>query len=115
MVVAFVFAPRWGLVGVALVHLVFNLAYCVARLAVLRAVTRVSGAIAAGRDPAGGRRRRGHGRGRVRAGRRAADGRLLSLVLVSAACAVAIAASSLLFARTAVLEAWLRLVRPAGA
>ena len=43
MAVAFVFAPRWGLVGVALVHLVFNLGYCVARLAVLHAVTRVSG------------------------------------------------------------------------
>jgi PST family polysaccharide transporter len=39
MAVAFVFAPRWGLVGVALVHLIFNLGYCVARLAVLHAVT----------------------------------------------------------------------------
>ncbi len=111
MAVAFVFAPRWGLVGVALVHLVFNLGYCVARLAVLHAVTRVSGrslrnailpglGVAAVTAAVGGA-----------AAALLPDGRLLSLVLESAACAVAIAAGSLLFARAAVLEAW-RLLRP---
>ena len=111
MVVAFVFAPRWGLVGVALVHLVFNLGYCVARLAVLRAVTRVSGrsllaAILPGLGVAALTAVVGGGVAALLPG-----GRLVTLVLVSAACVVAIAAGSLLFARTAVVEAW-RLVRP---
>jgi hypothetical protein len=39
------------------------------------------------------------------------SGRLVTLLLVSAACALAIAAGSLLFARAAVSEAW-RLIRP---
>jgi hypothetical protein len=106
-----VFAPRWGLVGVALVHLVFNLGYCVARLAVLHAVTRVGvrpllAAILPGLGVAALTAAVGGGVAVL-----LPDGRLLSLVLVSAACAAAIVAGSLLFARAAVFEAW-RLVRP---
>ena len=112
MAVAFVFAPQWGLVGVALVHLVFNVGYCVARLAVLRSVTRVStrallGAILPGVAVAGVTAAVG-----LAVATALPSGRALTLVLVSAACALAIAAGSLLFARSAVLEAW-RLVRPA--
>jgi lipopolysaccharide exporter len=112
MAVAFVFAPRWGLVGVALVHLVFNLGYCLARLAVLRAVTGVSGrsllaAILPGVGVAGMTAAVG-----LVVSAALPSGQLLSLVLVSAACALAIGVGALLFARTAVSEAW-RLVRPA--
>ena len=98
MAVAFVFAPRWGLVGVALVHLVFNLGYCVARLAVLHAVTRVSGRSLLTRDPAGPRGGGGD-RGRRRRGRRCCcpTAGCSAWSWSSAACAVAIAAGSLLF------------------
>jgi PST family polysaccharide transporter len=112
MAVAFVFAPRWGLVGVALVHLVFNLGYCVARLAVLRAVTRVRvrsllAAILPGLAVAALTAAVGGGVAAL-----LPSGRLVTLLLVSAACALAIAAGSFLFARSVVVEAW-RLVRPA--
>jgi hypothetical protein len=94
------------------VHLVFNLGYCVARLAVLRAVTAVSvrsllAAILPGLGVAAVTAAVGGGVAAV-----LPDGRMLSLVLVSAACAAGIAAGSLLFARRAVIEGW-SLARPA--
>ena len=108
---AFLLAPRWGLVGVAAVHLVFNLAYCVARLALLRMVTRVDGrelvgAVLPALAVAGLTAAVGLGVSAL-----VPPGEVASLVLVSAACAVAVAAGVLLFARDAVGQAW-RLVRP---
>ena len=100
MIAALMIAPRWGLVGVALVHLIFNIAYCVARLAVVRAVTGVSGrSLGAAVLPAVGvaavTAAVGFGLAAV-----LPSGRLLSLVLLSVACAVAIGASAMLFARS---------------
>ena len=104
MIAALMIAPRWGLVGVALVHLIFNIAYCLARLAVVRAVTGVSGrSLGAAVLPAVGvaavTATVGFGLAAV-----LPSGRLLSLVLLSVACAVAIGASAMLFARSSVLD-----------
>jgi lipopolysaccharide exporter len=103
---AFLLAPRWGLVGVATVHLIFNCCYCVARLGLLKAVTRVSTrslltAVSPGLGVAAVTALAGFSVAVV-----LPSGRLLSLVILGAVCALAIAAGSLLFARGPVLDAW---------
>ncbi len=44
MAAALLLSARWGLIGVAMVHLLFNIVYCIARLALARRVTGVSAA-----------------------------------------------------------------------
>jgi lipopolysaccharide exporter len=105
MAAAFLLAPRWGLVGVAAVHLIFNCCYCAARLGLLRAVTRVSvrslfAAVLPGLGVAALTAVAGFGVAAV-----LPSGQLSSLVLLGAVCALAIAAGSLLFARGPVLDA----------
>ncbi len=108
----FLLAPRYGLVGVAAVHLIFNVVYCVARLILVRRVTGVAtGALVRIIMPA-----------LAVAGVTAAvglgvrellpAGTLRSLVILSAVCAVVVAAASLLLARPAVRDA-LQTVLPA--
>ncbi len=111
---AFLYAPRYGLVGVALVHLVFNALYCVARLLLVRSVTGVPGrqllaAIAPAFAVAGVTAAVGFG---VRA--LVPAGQLSSLVLVLVACLLTVAAVSLVVARKSLLEA-VRAVLPARA
>jgi lipopolysaccharide exporter len=104
MVVAFVLVAHTGLVGVAAVHLAFNAVYCLARLILLQRVTGVRGrdladtvmpALAvAGVTAAVGLAVRSV----------LPPGQLLSLIVLTGVCGVAVAASSLLLARTAVRE-----------
>lgn len=112
MAAGFLLAARWGLVGVAMVHLIFNVVYCVARLVLVRrvagvgvdvlmrallpavgvaALTAVLGFAAVAVLP---------------------PGRLLSLIGEMVACAVAVVVGSLLFARDTVIGA-LAVLRPA--
>jgi lipopolysaccharide exporter len=102
---AFLVAPRWGLVGVAGVHLIFNCCYCTARLGLLKAVTRVStrsllAAVLPGLGVAALTAAAGFGAATV-----LPSGRPLSLVVLGTICTLAIAAGSLLFARGPVLDA----------
>ena len=101
----FLLAPRFGLVGVASVHLVFNVAYCVARLSVLQAVTHV-GAPAIARCVLPALAVSGATAG-VGFGLRALlpAGEVLSLVLLGLACALTVAVSSLLVDRRSVTQA----------
>ncbi|MFT4167025.1 MAG: oligosaccharide flippase family protein [Microlunatus sp.] len=99
-IVMFVLAPTWGLIGVAAVHLVFNFAYAVARLALVHRVLdvrvavlarTVAPALAVAATTAA-----------VGFGARALlpTGGLGSLVLLSLATGAALAGASLIFARS---------------
>jgi lipopolysaccharide exporter len=113
MVVAFLLVAHIGLVAVAAVHLAFNAVYCVARLILLQRVTGVRGrdladtvmpALAvAGVTAAVGLAVRSV----------LPPGELLSLIVLTGVCGLAVAASSLLLARTAVREG-LRAVLPSS-
>lgn len=105
MAAAFLYAPRFGLVGVATVHLVFNAAYCLARLTLLNVVTRVGApallrTIAPALAVAGITAAAGFGTRTV-----LPPGEVGSLVILLVVCAVAVGASSLLLARSSVLQA----------
>ena len=113
MTAAFLLAPRWGLVGVAAVHLIFNCCYCVARLALLRVITEVSigsmiGAVAPGLAVGCLVAITGFGLAAL-----LRTGQLASLLLLGTVCALALIAGSLLFARGPVLQA-VRAAMPAG-
>jgi hypothetical protein len=108
----FLLAPRWGLVGVAAVHLIFNCCYCVARLALLRVITGVRvramiTAIAPAVAVAGLVATAGFGLAAM-----LRTGQLTSLLLLATACGLAAIGGSLLFARGPVLQA-LRTALPA--
>lgn len=101
---AFVYAARYGLVGVAAVHLVFNLLYCLARMALVRRALAVSAAdlvravlpgVAVAACVAG----TGFGVQSV-----LPAGQLTSLLAEVAVCGVTVVGASLVFARTAVVE-----------
>jgi PST family polysaccharide transporter len=104
MAAAFLFSPRYGLIGVASVHLVFNLLYCGARMILVRRVTKVStrslvnavlpAVLVAATTAAVGFA--------VRA--LLPSGELGSLIIVSAVCGVTVIGASVLFARPAVAE-----------
>lgn len=105
MTAMFLLAPRYGLVGVAAVHLIFNVLYCVARLGVLQRVTRVPvgqvvRAVAPGFAVAGLTAAVGLA---VRATLPA--GELGSLVILGLVCALVVAVSSLLLDRGSVASA----------
>jgi lipopolysaccharide exporter len=107
----FLLAPRYGLVGVASVHLVFNLLYCVARLTVLHRVTRVPvgdvvRAVAPGFAVAGATAAVGLA---VRA--LLPPGQLGSLVVLGLVCALVVGVAALVVDRTSVASA-LALVLP---
>ena len=114
MAAAFLYAPRYGLVGVASVHLVFNVVYCLARMtlvchilgvpttALVRAVA--PGAVVASVTAAAG----------FLARSMLAPGDFLSLVVEIGVCAVTVVVMSLLVARPAVLQ-MINLVRPSRA
>jgi lipopolysaccharide exporter len=104
MAAAFLYAPRYGLVGVAAVHLVFNVLYCVARMALVRRAlavpsTELARAVLPGLAVAVCVAAAGFG---VRAALPA--GQLVSLLVEVAVCAVAVVGASLLFARAAVVQ-----------
>ncbi len=102
---AFLYAPRFGLVGVAMVHLIFNAAYCAARLMLLNVVTRV-GAAALLRAVAPGFAVAGVTAGVGLAVRAVLPaGEWGSLLILGAVCAVVVAGSSLLLARESVFQA----------
>ncbi|GAA1850649.1 oligosaccharide flippase family protein [Microlunatus capsulatus] len=110
----FLLAPRYGLVGVAAVHLVFNAVYCLARLVLLQRVTRVGGrrllgAVAPGFAVAVPTAAVGFGIQHL-----LPAGELLSLVVLGLVCAVVVVSVSWLVARSSVLEA-LHAVLPARA
>lgn len=104
MAAAFLFSTQYGLVGVASVHLVFNLLYCAARMILVRRVTQVSTrALVAAVLPAvlvaGATAAVGFAGRAVLPG-----GEPGSLLILCAVCAVTVAGASLLFARPAVAE-----------
>jgi PST family polysaccharide transporter len=112
MAALFLLAPRYGLVGVAAVHLVFNVVYCLARLTLLRHVTAVplrsllesvapAVVVAAPTAVVG-----------FTVQHFLPAGRLLSLVILAALCSGVAAGLALLTARASVLEA-VRAVLPA--
>ncbi len=102
---AFLLAPRYGLIGVACVHLAFNLLYGLARMLLLRSVTKIP--------------TRSLGRAVLPAvliatitaaagfGVRALlpSGQLSSLVILCGVCLITVVGGSLLFARRSVFEA----------
>lgn len=104
MAAALLYAPRYGLVGVAVVHLVFNLAYCLARMALVHRrlavpVAALGRAVLPGIAVAA-----------VTAGTgflcRAMlpSGELLSLLVEAGVCVVSVIGASMAFARPAVLQ-----------
>lgn len=104
MAVAFIYSTRFGLIGVASVHLVFNVLYCIARLILVRRVTKVAtralaGAVLPAILVAAVTAGVGFG---VRAFLPA--GELLSLIILTAVCGVTLIVASYLFARPAVRE-----------
>src|SRR5690242_9421036 len=104
MAIAFLVAPRWGLVGVASVHLAFNVVYCVIRTAVVRRVTELSSrdvlaAVLPSILVALITAVVGFG---VRA--MLPPGTLLSLLVLGATCALTVAGGALLVARNTVVD-----------
>jgi lipopolysaccharide exporter len=104
MAAAFLVAPRWGLIGVASVHLVFNVCYCLARMALTSRTLKVRGralvhAVLPGVGVAATVAVTGFG---VRA--LLPSGELGSLVVEVAVCGLTVVVASLLFARGAVVQ-----------
>ncbi|MCJ8505908.1 oligosaccharide flippase family protein [Kocuria flava] len=104
MIVAFLFAADYGLIGVASVHLVFNVVHCLLRLILLHRLTKVPGravvgAVLPGILVAATTAVVGFGvRGLL------PSGALSSLLILSAVCAVTVVGATLLFARPAVTD-----------
>lgn len=101
---AFLFAPRWGLIGVAAVHLIFNAVYCVARLILLKVVIKISArslllAVLPGIAVAALTAGVGYGTRTL-----LPAGQLSSLVILSGVTLVTMAATAVLVARSSVLE-----------
>ncbi len=101
---AFLYAPRYGLVGVAAVHLLFNLAYCLARMELVRRVLEVPAgsllrAVMPGAGVAGVVALTGFGARAL-----LPAGQVGSLVVEVLVCGLATAGAALLLARPAVLE-----------
>lgn len=101
---AFLYAPRYGLVGVAAVHLVFNLAYCVARMILVKRALGVPGldlvrVVLPGLAVAGTVAAAG-----VLTRSLVPAGAVSSLVIEIVVCAAAVAGASMLFARTDILQ-----------
>lgn len=104
MAAAFVFSAQYGLVAVALVHLVFNVLYCLARMMLVIRVTGVSPravarAVLPGIMVAVTTAAAGFGVSAL-----LPAGELVSLVVVSAVCGITVIGASVVFARAAVLE-----------
>ena len=102
---AFLLAGRYGLVAVACVHLVFNLVYGLARMLLLRSVTRIPAgslarAVLPGVAVAAITAAAGFG---VRA--LLPPGQLSSLIILGGVCLITVVGGSLLFARRSVFEA----------
>ena len=104
MAAAFVFSAQYGLIGVALVHLVFNVFYCAARMILTCRVTGLQArvlinavlpavAVAAATAAVG-----------FPVDSLLPAGEPGSLVIISAVCAVTVIGASALFARTAMSE-----------
>lgn len=104
MISAFLFSAQYGLIGVASVHLVFNIVHCVLRLVLLSRLTKVSGqavvmAVLPGVLVASTTAVVGFG---VRS--LLPSGELASLVVLSAVCAVTVIGATMIFARPAVTD-----------
>jgi lipopolysaccharide exporter len=101
---AFLYAPRYGLLGVASIHLVFNLIYCVARLGLVHRMLAVPvaalrqavlpGIVVAAATACTGFVTRAA----------VPPGHWLSLVVELAVCGVTVVVAALLFARPAVVQ-----------
>lgn len=104
MATAFVFSTSYGLIGVASVHLVFNVLYCAARMVLVRRVTKVStrslvNAVLPAVLVAVTTGSIGYGASAL-----LPSGELRSLIIVAAVCAVTVVGAALLFARPAVAD-----------
>jgi len=101
----FLLAPRYGLVGVASVHLVFNVVYCVARLTLLQRVTRVGARRLLGSVLPGILVATPTGLIGFTVQRFLPEGQLLSLVVLALVCTLVVVGTALLVARASVFEA----------
>jgi lipopolysaccharide exporter len=112
MAAAFIYASRFGLVGVASVHLIFNVVYCVARMGLVQrtlavparslATAVLPGAAVAAATAASG----------FLARSLLPSGEVLSLVVELATCAVTALGASLILARPAVIQLLSLVVSP---
>lgn len=111
MIALFLLAPRYGLVGVASVHLIFNSLYCIARLILVGKVTKIrAGALMRAVMPAVAVAGVTLGIG-LGVRELLPSGQLISLILLSAVCAVVAVGTAALLARPALVDG-LALVRP---
>jgi hypothetical protein len=104
MITAFLFAAQYGLIGVASVHLIFNILHCTARMILVRHITKVTGrslllAIAPAVLVSMTTAAVGFGTSTL-----LPRGELSSLLILSTVCAMTVVGTALLFARPAVVE-----------
>ncbi|MEB2528887.1 lipopolysaccharide biosynthesis protein [Kocuria rosea] len=104
MITAFLFSAQYGLIGVASVHLIFNILHCTARMILVRHITRVTGrsllsAIAPAVLVSMTTAVVGFGTSTL-----LPRAELSSLLILSTVCAVTVVGTAMLFARPAVLE-----------